>query len=91
MPKNAAPTRDRFLRGLARLESFGDFEIQEGAVFLVSGGTAGISLPIVEDLAARTKGRFYLLGRIRIGNIGDVDLTGDEPVVAMRRKTVWPA
>jgi malonyl CoA-acyl carrier protein transacylase len=37
--------------------------IPEGAVFLVSGGTGGITAPILEDLAQHTKGKFYLMAR----------------------------
>lgn len=37
--------------------------LPENPVFLISGGTAGIIGPVVVDLAKRTHGRFYLLGR----------------------------
>ena len=37
--------------------------IPQGSVFLVSGGTGGITAPILEDLAQHTKGKFYLLAR----------------------------
>ena len=38
-------------------------DLPERPVFLVSGGTAGIIAPVVIDLAQRTRGTFYLLGR----------------------------
>ncbi|HSM26413.1 MAG TPA: SDR family NAD(P)-dependent oxidoreductase, partial [Anaerolineaceae bacterium] len=37
--------------------------IPQEAVFIVSGGTGGITAPIVQDLAQHTKGHFYLLAR----------------------------
>ena len=37
--------------------------IQKESVFLVSGGTGGITSPILLDLAEATKGHFYLLAR----------------------------
>ncbi len=37
--------------------------LQPGSVFLVSGGTGGITAPILVDLAKATKGHFYLLAR----------------------------
>ena len=40
-----------------------DFSLEAGSVFLVSGGTGGITTPVIEDLARETKGTFYLLGR----------------------------
>ena len=39
------------------------FEMGEKPVFLVSGGSGGITAPVVVDLARRTQGTFYLLGR----------------------------
>ena len=41
-------------------------QIPQGAVFLVSGGTGGITAPIVEDLAQHTQGHFYLLARTHL-------------------------
>jgi malonyl CoA-acyl carrier protein transacylase len=52
----------------ANLEEF------QQAVFLISGGTGGIIAPIVEDLAHRTKGVFYLLGRSVLPLPNDPDL-----------------
>lgn len=40
--------------------------IPQGAVFLVSGGTGGITAPILEDLALNTRGNFYLLARTQL-------------------------
>lgn len=36
---------------------------QKDAVYVISGGTGGITIPIIEDLASRTTGKFYILGR----------------------------
>lgn len=41
-------------------------ELAEGSVFLVSGGTGGITAPILEDLARTTKGHFYLLAQTQL-------------------------
>jgi len=38
-------------------------ELAQDSVFLVSGGTGGITAPIITDLAKTTHGHFYLLGR----------------------------
>ncbi len=43
-------------------------------VFLISGGTAGIALPIVRDLASRVRGRFYLVGSRPLPVENDPDL-----------------
>ena len=40
--------------------------IPQGAVFLVSGGTGGITAPIIEDLSQHTQGHFYLLARTHL-------------------------
>ena len=40
--------------------------LPQAAVFVVSGGTGGITAPIVEDLARHTKGKFYLLARSQL-------------------------
>jgi acyl transferase domain-containing protein/NAD(P)-dependent dehydrogenase (short-subunit alcohol dehydrogenase family)/uncharacterized ubiquitin-like protein YukD len=48
--------------------------LPEGAVFLVSGGTGGITLPILLDLAKKTRGRFYLMGRSPLPPSDDPDL-----------------
>ena len=39
------------------------FDLGDKPVFLVSGGSGGITVPILRDLARRTQGCFYLLGR----------------------------
>ncbi len=52
----------------------GSFELGEKPVFLVSGGSGGITVPIVEDLARKTGGIFYLLGRSQIQEKVDPDL-----------------
>jgi malonyl CoA-acyl carrier protein transacylase len=38
-------------------------DLPKNAVFLVSGGSAGIMGPVLMDLARNTRGNFYLLGR----------------------------
>ncbi len=43
-------------------------------VFLISGGTAGIVLPILRDLAIRVRGRFYLVGSRPLPAENDPDL-----------------
>jgi NAD(P)-dependent dehydrogenase (short-subunit alcohol dehydrogenase family) len=48
--------------------------LAEGSVFVVSGGTAGITGPIVRDLAEATRGTFYLMGRSPILDQTDPDL-----------------
>ena len=37
--------------------------LPQGAVFVVSGGTGGVTAPVVSDLAQHTQGHFYLLAR----------------------------
>jgi NAD(P)-dependent dehydrogenase (short-subunit alcohol dehydrogenase family)/acyl carrier protein/3-hydroxymyristoyl/3-hydroxydecanoyl-(acyl carrier protein) dehydratase len=50
------------------------FDLPEKPVFLVSGGSGGITVPILRDLAQRTQGCFYLLGRTPLPeNRQDVD------------------
>ncbi|NPV74744.1 MAG: SDR family oxidoreductase [Anaerolineae bacterium] len=49
-------------------------QLDQGAVFLVSGGTGGITAPIVTDLAQNTGGHFYLLGRSPLPAADDPDL-----------------
>ena len=46
----------------------------EGSIFVVSGGAGGITAAVVRDLAANTRGRFYLLGRTRLTSRDDPDL-----------------
>ncbi len=50
------------------------FELGERPVFLVTGGSAGISAPIVIDLAQRTRGSFYLLSRTPLPPADDADV-----------------
>ncbi len=38
-------------------------DTMEGNVFIVSGGSGGITASVVLDLAGKTRGKFYLLGR----------------------------
>ncbi len=51
------------------------FVLGEKPVFLVTGGSAGISAPVVIDLAQRTQGRFYLLSRTPLPAADNPDLT----------------
>ncbi|MCX6054184.1 MAG: SDR family NAD(P)-dependent oxidoreductase [Chloroflexi bacterium] len=44
------------------------------SVFVVSGGTGGITGTVVEDLARRSKGSFYLLSRTSLTDVNDLDL-----------------
>jgi NAD(P)-dependent dehydrogenase (short-subunit alcohol dehydrogenase family) len=55
--------------------------IPQGAVFLVSGGTGGITAPIVEDLAQHTQGHFYLLARTHLPekNHPELELLAKDP------------
>ncbi len=46
----------------------------EGGIFVVSGGAGGITAAVVRDLAATTRGSFYLLGRTSLTGIDDPDL-----------------
>ncbi|MCB2180347.1 SDR family NAD(P)-dependent oxidoreductase, partial [bacterium] len=48
--------------------------LEQGSVFLVTGGTGGITLPIVQDLANHTQGRFYLTGRSPLPKTDSPDL-----------------
>jgi malonyl CoA-acyl carrier protein transacylase len=45
-----------------------------GSVFLVSGGSGGITAPVVVDLAKATQGHFYLLGRTPLPDANDPEL-----------------
>ena len=49
-------------------------QLDKEPVFLVSGGTGGITAPIVTDLAQNTGGHFYLLGRSPLPSPDDPDL-----------------
>jgi malonyl CoA-acyl carrier protein transacylase len=48
--------------------------LEQGTVFLVSGGTAGVVAPVVMDLVRSTKGKFYLLGRTNLPEKSDAQL-----------------
>lgn len=50
------------------------FELKKGSVFVVSGGSGGITGPIVVDLARATQGTFYLLSRTSLPERSDPDL-----------------
>ncbi|HAL17456.1 MAG TPA: beta-ketoacyl synthase [Anaerolineaceae bacterium] len=43
-------------------------------IFLVSGGTGGITASVVTDLAQQTRGTFYLLGRSELPDAQDPDI-----------------
>jgi len=45
--------------------------LNPGAVFVISGGSAGIIPPVVLDLAQATRGTFYLLSRSQLLPAGD--------------------
>jgi acyl transferase domain-containing protein/NAD(P)-dependent dehydrogenase (short-subunit alcohol dehydrogenase family) len=55
--------------------------LPKGAVFIVSGGTGGITAPIIEDLAQHTKGHFYLLARTQLPekNHPELELLAKDP------------
>ncbi len=44
------------------------------SVFVVSGGSGGITGAVIEDLAQRSKGSFYLLGRTSLEGVDKADL-----------------
>ena len=51
-----------------------NFILEQGSVFLISGGSGGIIRPIVEDLARATQGNFYLLDRVPLPAADDPDI-----------------
>ncbi len=51
-----------------------NFELGQGSVFLITGGSGGILRPIAEDLVSATRGTFYLLGRTPLPPPDDPDL-----------------
>ncbi len=51
-----------------------DLSIEAGSIFLISGGTGGITAPIIENLARKTRGTFYLLGRTVLPATDDPDI-----------------
>jgi len=50
------------------------FALPQGSVFVVSGGSGGITGPILVDLARATRGKFYLLSRTPLPERDSVDL-----------------
>ncbi len=63
--------------GIAMLDRDVDeqtLNLGEHPVFLVSGGTAGITASVVTDLAQQTQGTFYLLGRSELPDAQDADI-----------------
>ena len=52
----------------------GNQPLAKGSVFLISGGSGGITSPIINDLALATQGHFYLLGRSIQPDAQDPDL-----------------
>ena len=57
-----------------RYDADGDNLTDAGAVFLVSGGSAGILGPVLIDLARSNLGTYYLLGRSSLPDPSDPDL-----------------
>jgi malonyl CoA-acyl carrier protein transacylase len=57
-----------------QIEPSGQTTLETGSVFVVSGGTGGITGPIVSDLAKATRGTFYLMGRTQLMDKDDPDL-----------------
>ena len=55
-------------------ESKTELVFSDKSVFVVSGGTGGITGAVVEDLAKRSKGSFYLLSRTPLLDSNDPDL-----------------
>ena len=64
--------------GIATLEQplpeLKNFTLEDGSVFLISGGSSGIIRPIVEDLARSVHGIFYLLDRSPLPASDDPDI-----------------
>lgn len=50
------------------------FDLGKNPVFLVSGGTGGITAPVVTDLVQQTQGIFYLMGRSELPDAKDPDI-----------------
>jgi NAD(P)-dependent dehydrogenase (short-subunit alcohol dehydrogenase family)/acyl carrier protein len=59
---------------LERPEGAPDFDLPQGSVFVVSGGSGAITSLIVLDLARATQGTFYLLDRNPLPDASDPDL-----------------
>jgi hypothetical protein len=49
-------------------------DLGKNPVFLISGGTGGITASVVTDLAQQTKGIFYLLGRSELPDTQDSEI-----------------
>jgi NAD(P)-dependent dehydrogenase (short-subunit alcohol dehydrogenase family) len=66
----------RFTLGLVDepLPSQANFDLPAGSVYLVSGGTGGITGPVVLNLARIDRGTFYLLGRTPLPSRSDPNL-----------------
>ena len=63
--------------GIAMLDRDVDeqtLDLGDHPVFLVSGGTAGITASVVTDLAQQTQGTFYLLGRSELPDPQEADI-----------------
>ena len=56
------------------VETIPDLEFSPDSVFVVSGGTGGITGSVVEDLAKRSKGSFHLLSRTSLDAVNEADL-----------------
>ncbi len=48
--------------------------LEEGSVFLVTGGAGGICVPILIDLAQACRGKFYITGRTPLPDMENPDL-----------------
>jgi len=64
----------RFGIGLLEQPSAAGRPLGPGAVFVVTGGAGGITVPIVVDLARASRGTFYLTGRAPFPNPANPDL-----------------
>ena len=51
-----------------------DLELSKDSVYVVSGGSGGITAPVVLDLAQNCGGTFYLLSRTPLPDLDDPDL-----------------
>ncbi|WP_299024268.1 type I polyketide synthase [uncultured Thermanaerothrix sp.] len=58
----------------APLDAVADLEWGEKPVFLITGGSGGITQAVVRDLARQTRGVFYLIGRSPLPAPEDPDL-----------------
>ncbi len=55
-------------------QSRGAVNFSASDVFLVSGGTGGITSVVIDDLAKRSKGQFFLLSRTSLVDLNPTDL-----------------